>query len=66
MAGNFTYAYVFQKNIAYAVSEANFLTYLTAKLNAVEPQGEFVNVGLEQFWTHWVPLFCSSQNVKVL
>ena len=31
MAGNFTYAYVFQKNIAYAVSGANFLTYLTAK-----------------------------------
>ena len=30
MAGNFTYSYVFQKNIAYAVSRANFLTYLTA------------------------------------
>ena len=30
MAGNFTYWYVFQKNIAYAVSRANFLTYLTA------------------------------------
>ena len=32
MAGNFTYSYVFQKNIAYAVSRANFLTYLTAML----------------------------------
>ena len=32
MAGNFTYSYVFQKNIAYAVSRANFLTYLTAMI----------------------------------
>ena len=30
MTGNFTYSYVFQKNIAYGVSRANFLTYLTA------------------------------------
>ena len=33
MAGNFTYSYVFQKNIAYAVSRANFLTYLTAMMS---------------------------------
>ena len=30
MTGNFTYSYVFQKNIAYGVFRANFLTYLTA------------------------------------
>ena len=33
MTGNFTYSYVFQKNIAYGVSRANFLTYLTALLS---------------------------------
>ena len=36
MTGNFTYSYVFQKNIAYGVSRANFLTYLTALVQSAK------------------------------